>query len=188
MRKRILLLTILFCCSFNILAQEEIDAQEYEVYNAWLEKAFITSDTKQIFIIKSTFYDDLDYNFDTSEGKQFSAKLQSSTRKNYKLRNRKSFKLKNNFFVKPTVNLIINEDYGNYLGSDSPYPDLAKKFGAEYRISFSSVGFSKDKNQALVHINYRSNTIPKFTFGYLYLLSKENGEWIVKQRMKSWEY
>lgn len=189
MRKTIIiLLSILFCCSFNTFAQQEIDSQEYEVYKAWLEKAFITSDTKQIFILNFTSYEDLKFSLGSSDKKLLFSQLQSSTRKDYKLRNRKSFEMKDNFRVNPVVNIINDEERGNYLGSDSPYPDLAKKFGAEYRISFSRVGFNKKKNQALVNINYKSNTIPKYMFGYLYLLSKENGEWIIKQRMKSWEY
>lgn len=182
-----MLLTILFCCSFNVLAQEEIDAQEYEVYNAWIEKSFINSETKQIFITKFTFYDDLNYSFDSSDKKRFFSQLQSSTRKDYKLRNRKSFEMKNNFLVKPIVN-IIEEDRIELFGKNSPYPDLAKRFGAEYRISFSRVGFNKNKNQALVHVVFRSNTSLKYMFGYLFLISKENGEWIIKQRIKSWEY
>lgn len=157
MRKTIIILSILFCCSFNAFAQQEIDSQEYEVYKAWLEKAFITSDTKQIFVINVTSYRALSDSSDSSDKKQFFSQLQSSTRKDYKLRNRKSFELKNNFLVKPIVNMI-EEDLLELFGKNSPYPDLAKRYGAEYRISFSRVGFNKKKNQALLHVNFRSNT------------------------------
>ncbi len=188
MKKALLLFTILFCCIFNAVAQEKIEPEEYEVYKAWLEKSFITSDTKQIFITKFTIYRDLNSAIDSRENRQLLLRLQSSTLEDFRLHNRKSLELKNDFGVSPIVNLIIEDDLGNYLGNGSPYPDFAKKFGAEYRISFSRVGFNKKKNQALIQVDYRSNTIRKYQFGYYFLLSKEKDSWIIKKRTKSWEY
>ncbi len=188
MKKALLLFTILFCCVFSALAQENIEPEEYAVYKAWLEKSFITPDTKQIFITKFTDNYFTDFTDMALSKRRKLSELQSSTLKNHRLQNRKSSELKNNFGDSPIVNLIVEKDLGNYLESDSPYPDFAKKFGAEYRISFSRVGFNKKKNQALIHVNYRSNSIRKYVFGYYFLLSKENDSWIIKQRTKSWEY
>ena len=188
MEKATLLLTILLCFVFNASAQRSVTLEEYEVYKAWLEKAFITPETRQLFIIKQTtdFIDDF-YELPLYKRRQLH-KLQSSTLRNYRLRNRKSLELKNNFDVKPIVNLIIDEDPASHLDSNSPYLNLEKEFGAEYRITLSRVGFNKNKNQALIHVNFRNNSIQKYTFGYFFLLSKKDGNWITKQTTRSWEY
>lgn len=90
MKKALLLLTTLFCCIFNALAQENIEPEEYEVYKAWMEKSFITFDTKQVFITKFTTDSFSDFAFLEPSKKRQISQLQSSTFKDYKLRNQKS--------------------------------------------------------------------------------------------------
>lgn len=186
MRKAVLLFTILFCCILNALVQEQVEAEEYEICKAWLENAFITPETKQIILMKFTadYHDGFD--FLPSEKKRQLSQLQSSTLKSYKLRNRKSVELKNNFGVNPIVNLI-SKDLPDFM-NDRCYEDFAEKFGAKFRIAFSRVGFNKKKNQALIHVQYKPNSNSKYAAGNYFLLSKEDGNWVIKQRVQSWVY
>lgn len=188
MKKGALLFTILFCCIFNARAQEQIEPEEYEVYKALLNNMhFITRDAKQIFIMKFTADHWDGSTFLPKEKIQQLSQVRSSTLKDYKLRNSKSLELKNNFGVSANVNLIP-ENLVTFLRSGAPYEDFVKKAGAEYGIALSRVGFNKKKNQALIHVDFRNISDPKFAFGYYFLLSKKDGNWIIKQRVKSWEY
>jgi hypothetical protein len=176
------LFIILFCCFFLALAQEQIKPEEYEVYQAWLNKAFITPETKQIVIMKFTAGDRDDLN-DLKL-----SQLQSSTRRDYRLRNRKSLELKNYFGVSPIVTLSPEAELASFFHNGLAYKNLAEKFGAEFGIALSRVGFNRKKNQALMHVHYRSHSDPKYTFGCFFLLSKEDGNWTVKRRVMSWVY
>jgi len=188
MKKAILVLTILFCCIFNVVAQEEIESEEYEVYKVWLNKILIKPDTKQIVIMKFIADHRDDFTYLPRAKRRKLSQLQFSTLKNYRLRNRKTPELRNDFGVTPIINFITREEFLFFLGSYSAAEEFAKKFGAEYRISFSRVGFNKRKNQAMLHVDFRSNLMRKYAYGYYFLYQKDGGNWILKQYVKSWEY
>ncbi|HEX9961027.1 MAG TPA: hypothetical protein VGB00_08845, partial [Pyrinomonadaceae bacterium] len=175
MKKAALLLTILLCCIFHARAQERIEPEEYQIYKAWLEKPFIVDKTSRIFVMKFTadFFDD----FTAMPGgkRRQLSRLQSSALKDYRARNRKPLDLTNNFGVNANLQLIPQDLHLEFRTSSS-YAELAKKSGAEYGIAFSRVGFNKKKNQALIHVHYRSAS-SKLAFGYFFLFSKEKGIW-----------
>jgi hypothetical protein len=124
------------------------------------------------------------FDFLPREKKRQLSQLQSSTLKNYKLRNRKSVELDNNFGVSPIVNLI-SKDLPDFMNG-SGYENFAEKFGAAFRIALSRVGFNKKKNQALIHVHYKPNSNSRYATGYYFLLSKEGDNWITKERVQSW--
>lgn len=187
MRKIVLLITILFCCISNALTQEKIEPEEYEVYEVWLEKRFLIGDSKEIILIKSTtdHWDDFT-DLPRNKRKKLS-QLKSSTLNDYRLRNRKSLELENNFDTNANIHLI-SDNFPNFSVIGTDYGEFVKKSGAEYGIAFSRVGFNKKKNQALLHIHFKSISIEKYAFGYYFLFSKENGNWDIKQIVRSWEF
>jgi C4-dicarboxylate-specific signal transduction histidine kinase len=186
MKKAALLSAILFCCLFSCAAQEQIEPEEYEVYKAWLENPLLLSDNKQIIIMKST----ADFRFDFMEMPRHRRRklfrLQNSTLKDYRLRNRQSSELTNEVRVNANVQLI-NSDLINFL-SEPATLDFFEKTGAEFGIAFSRVGFNRKMNQALMDVNYRSVRTTKYATGYFFLFSWKKGKWVINQIGQSWIY
>jgi hypothetical protein len=187
MKKAVFLIAILFGCIFNALAQEKIEAEEYEIYSLWLEKRAIIGESKEIILIKSTTDHWDDFKDLPSHRRRELSKLKSSTLKDYRLRNRKLPELENNFNVNANVHLI-SDSWLNFSVFKTDYGDFVKKSGAEFVIAFSRVGFNKKKTQALLHVLFKSISVSKFDFGYYFLFSKEKDNWVIKQRGKSWEF
>lgn len=182
MKKALFLLTILFCCLLNAVAQQEIEPEEYQVYKDWLEKSIISPETKQIDIVNFTA-DNVHGGISSlyESRNPLTKLLQSSTSRNYKLRNRNSYALSNDFGMKPIVNFINKDGVDTYRGTSKTYLNFEDKSSIPWVFTFSRVGFNKDKTQALFHVEYGY-------FGYFWLLSKKNGKWIVQKGRKSWEY
>jgi hypothetical protein len=190
MKKALLLLTILFCCIVNVVAQEQIEPEEYRIYKALLEKEFITPKSKQIVISKFTTFADLDEVNTSSFIRRKLSQVKLETLNSYNSRNRKSYELKNNFNINLIVNLITEEDLIPIrrkekadLG-ESYKAAFREKFSTENLISFSRVGFNRKMNQALIQVGYSCGT----TCGesnYI-VLSKKNNRWIITKKLMTW--
>lgn len=183
--KLALVTTVAACCLLSSASYAQIEPAEYSVYKDWLEEAFITPDLKETVISDHTF----DFWHDLTEiplhKKREIAKLQIETLKDYRFRNRNQQKLVNDFRVGLPVYLYPHADLmaSTNIGTGE---NTAKS--PQFRIAFSRVGFNKKGTQALIHVHYKENSDSKLTFGYYFVMSRERGTWIIKQRTRAWEY
>jgi hypothetical protein len=188
--KKALLLTILFCCIVSVIAQEQIEPEEYKVYKVLLEEEFITPKTKQIVISKFTTIADSDEANTSSFIRRKLSQVKSDTLNDYNSHDRRSYELNNNFGISLNVSLITEEDLIPIrrkekadLG-ESYKATFKEKFSTENLISFSRVGFNRKMNQALIQVGYSCGT----TCGesnYI-ILSKKNNRWIIKKKLMTW--
>jgi hypothetical protein len=189
MKKAILLLTILLCCLFTAVAQEQIESVEYQVYKVFLED-FITPTTKNVVITKFTTSKDSDDLNTRSFIRRKLSQVESETLNNYLSRNHKSYELKNSFGINVNVTLITEEDLISIRRQEKA--DLGEaykaafreKFSTEYQLSFSRVGFNRKMSQALIHFGYNCGTT--CGEGNYVVLSKKNNRWIIKKKVMSW--
>lgn len=186
MKKAILLLTILFCYTFNVFAQEQIDSEEYDVFKVVLAggKSIISNFT----IIDSG----LNRSMKLAHLKRELSEIESETRKSYNTRNQRRFELQDTFGSKSTVAFISDEELKiifDKLGEDrnelTVENALIEKYGSGTLISFSRVGFNKNKTQALVAINSNIGLCGTCSTNYYVILSKENGEWMIRKKVMS---
>lgn len=188
MRNPLVFLAILLCCLINASAQSQISAEEYKVYGDWLKGWVIITETRQVLIMDSTGVAPGDFEDMPKHRRKKFTRLDRSTLKDYRLKNREAVALQNKFNIATDVRFLTFDEFQFFLESYAAAETFAKEFGADDRITLSRVGFSKNGTQALLHVNYKSNVIRHFDRGYYFVLSKAKDKWAVKQWGKSWEY
>lgn len=175
--------TILFCCVFQVLAQEQIEPEEYEVYKVLLGDGYLS------VVSKFTVTDELNSAF--KNHKRELSIVQSEARKSYNQRNQRSFELQENFGIKPSVKLVVGEDVGSFFEM-AKKSELAaenafyERFGSRTLIYLSRVGFNRNKDQALV--SYTSNTglCGTCSTNYVFVLSKQSDAWKIEKKVMGW--
>ena len=168
-------------------AQTHPTSEENDVYAAWLNTAFITPQTEQVFLMEFTrdFWDDLSEV--PKHRRRPLYKLQKATLKDYRRRNKTQVQLANSFGVKPAV-IILPVDSVNFMRSGAGYEATVRKSKEQFGITFSRVGFNTNRTQAFLHVDYNSTDGSKWAFGRYFILSKKSGTWTVTAYSKSWEY
>jgi len=175
----------------------EIDSMEYVVYSVLLDEIveYLRNETeceedhhKSFLIWNKT-------QAGTKIGKSFSLvfssnvfkTLQDETYENFVYKNHKSY-----FISKTSLNLkynysLVKEEEILALRSNSL--DYFNKLREKYSdfcalIRLSRIGFNRNKTQALAYVdymNYKTNGA-----GFIILLIKSRGKWIIKERVKNW--
>ncbi len=182
---------ILLFVSVSAFAQAptELHAQEYEIFSEVIRKTAVLSESRNV-VVSDTTSRDAFLVFDVS--KEFQRKLnklQKSTLESFRKANKAEGKLRQEFADDLVVHLMPWSDSVNSLGRLSGDKDAAAKYAAEYRLTFSRVGFNKEMTQALVHVDYRHNEMRKYAFGSYFLFSRQNdGAWEVVNIVRSWVY
>lgn len=182
---------ILLFISVSALAQgaPELRAEEYEIFSEVIRKTAVLSESRNV-VVSDTTSRDAFFVFDVSKEVQRKLnKLQKSTLESFRKANKAEGKLRQEFADDLVVHLIPWSDSVNSLGRLSGDKDAATKYAAEYRLTFSRVGFNKEMTQALVHVDYRHNEMRKYAFGSYFLFSRQNdGAWEVVNIVRSWVY
>lgn len=182
---------ILLFISVSALAQgaPELRAEEYEIFSEVIRKTAVLSESRNV-VVSDTTSRDAFFVFDVSKEVQRKLnKLQKSTLESFRKANKAEGKLRQEFADDLVVHLIPWSDSVNSLGRLSGDKDAATKYAAEYRLTFSRVGFNKEMTQALVHVDYRHNEMRKYAFGSYFLFSRLNdGAWEVVNIVRSWVY
>lgn len=185
------LTVILMIVSVSALAQgaPELHAEEYEIFSEVIRKTVVLSESRNV-VVSDTTSRDAFFVFDVSKEVQRKLnKLQKSTLESFRKANKAEGKLRQEFADDLVVHLIPWSDSVNSLGRLSGDKDAATKYAAEYRLTFSRVGFNKEMTQALVHVDYRHNEMRKYAFGSYFLFSRQNdGAWEVVNIVRSWVY
>ena len=188
MKKAFLLITILFCCVFSVVAQEQIEREEYDVYNA-----VFGDDSYQHVIFNFTALTELNpaSKFIRKLLRQELSIVKPDTLKSFNNRNEKSFELKDEFGRQPTVKLVNNEDMQPFLEMIKKDNDneiavqnaFLEKYGSMGLVTLSRVGFNKSKTQALVLLSNSAGFCGTCNESYYVVLSKENGRWEIKKKV-----
>ena len=182
---------VLLIASVSAFAQAptELRAQEYEIFSEVIRKTAVLSESRNVVVSYTTSRDPL-YVCDVSKDyRRKLKKLQKSTLESFRNANKAEGKLRDEFADDLVVHLMPWSDSVKSLGRLSGDKDAATKYAAEYRLTFSRVGFNKQMTQALVHVDYRHNEMRKYAFGSYFLFSRQNeGTWEVVKIVRSWVY
>lgn len=201
MKTSLLLFSILFCCSLIVFAQkdslksEKIQSDEYQVYKAVLKEMFIKPVTKQIVIRNLTSdmkYGSLSAKTILMELGRENIPVLPETIEDYQSKQQKFVELKNEFGIDIPVNLVTNQEINPILNKwqenlSSNNPDKAyreimtQKYETTTVITFSNIGFNKEKNQALLSVLQYCGSLCGSSH-YLFLI-KEDNNWTIKKRM-----
>jgi len=189
-RRTLVLLTLLLCsCSLGSPGPTEtppptIEAEEYAVYSDMIRENPIGYDLGSIIVIREqTVRGDTEMLQRTlEEDRRLPAKLVDS----YRSRNAKSYTLGRNLDLEQDYALMPEEDFQKIFSQQGLE---GEKFPAKYpesggAVFFSRVGFGAKGDEALVEMGFRCDGL--CGAGGLYLLTKEDGSWKVKDTLLEW--
>jgi hypothetical protein len=175
----------LICCLCSYSPAEDQPREDpYRVYSDLLRVTFSLGNHKQL-VISSRTMNQCDLPPDILE--EFKT-LRSDTVEDFIDKGRKSVMLENKFATDLTVKLITGDQSAAIFSSKAKrawkrffelYPD------SQGITSFSQVGFSKDKTQALVCIESRSDW--RSGMGHVVLLEWKDNAWLYTLAMPLWD-
>lgn len=115
---------------------------------------------------------------------------------NYQVTNQKQRKLTNEFNLEIPVILLNEKDLGSTLKKiQEKYPkdEAEAKFNEIYNqrykgmaVTFSNVGFNKERNQALLHVEFDISGLRNGCSGQFVLLVKQSNIWTITHNSVSW--
>jgi hypothetical protein len=208
MKTALLTFSILFCCAFNVSAQQKETASLnkarsdiYQVYKVVLKELFLKPQFKPL-AIRSLTSGTSSSNPKAIEKHNLISLVQeyspgeSEIVDNYQALNQKSSELKNEFDLEvPTI--LLNEkrwvELFNEIKAEYPKDKVDEKFREVFNqrykgiaITFSNIGFNKERNQALLHVEFDTGGSHNGCLGEYVFLIKESNGWIVKKELLSW--
>lgn len=186
--KTFLPIFLLFICGLSTSGQptDKLN-EEYKVYNAVLKS------NKELLIIRDkTNMDEDSKNMKFLEMRGFGIffkELNPETLTEFLTKNETTEKLEEKFSSDITYKFISTEELEKQFAFKSDGEMNWEDFRTQYQkneklFTLSRVGFSKEKDQALVFITFWCG----FTCGEgnFYILKKENSEWKIVNKIMSW--
>ncbi len=162
------------------------EEEEYRVYSAVIQARYTRDDTKLVVIIDQTDLpaEDLDQRLEGDLKETF--KLKSDLIENFKAQNQGPQALKNAFELSLPYQLVTKEEIrklfqrqgGGWQEFYEKYPD------SQGHITLSRVGFNKQTTQALLYVGNQFGDLAGT--GYYYLLSKQDGNWVIADEIMVW--
>jgi hypothetical protein len=174
------LAVILLIASMSPCAQEspKLHSEEYEIFSEVIRKTAILSDSRDVVVTNTTSRDGYFLSDVPKKHRELLPKnLHRSTLKNFIRSNVSHAELRDNFSDDLQVHFLSWEDFVQSMGKSSSDENDAVKFSAEYRLTFSRVGFNRQKTQALVFVIYQNNEVRRHWFGSYLLFERENSSW-----------
>ncbi|MGB8216668.1 MAG: hypothetical protein WCE94_05125 [Candidatus Methanoperedens sp.] len=163
-----------------------IPNSEYEVYSSVISSENDPQSVNKIVILQLTDNSTLCDTYDCFQNfKNYSLKNDSILVDDFKNKNAKVYKLENKFSIPQTVILIsheeLNEIFQNNKGWDAFYEKYPLSSGV---ISISRAGFNSNQTQAILYYGSQRESLDGQ--GYLIFLTKDEGKWIVKEKVGLW--
>ena len=197
MKRKFLALSLILFGSFNLLAQENqtvLGDEEYIIISSIKsDSTVIINETIPMKIVPGSEGNDTTRAFAGVVAvfrlKHRIPELSDETIKDFNSKNEKAYSLERKFTLPGKYTLIKKgEALGNYSGVN----DLLKKyeiFREKYPksdgfISFSRVGFSSDKKQALAYFEHFCGVV--CASGEFFFFVKEKDKWIKKAQVLLW--
>ncbi len=169
-------------------ASQNIEKEEYAVYDELISDWNKAADIRQIVIKK--FTNGEDSNNKIYDGDYFAVRgVENETVKDFTEKNkRKSYQLQKNLFEKSSKIILISDLEVSRIfekectkGWDKFYEKFPKSQGIT---TVSRVGFNKNKTKALVYSGTQSLCLDGS--GFFVILEKKNHEWIILKREMMW--
>lgn len=161
---------------------------EYEVYSSVISSiissVFSHMSVDKIVIHQLTYNTTWCNTFDCFKKlTNYSLKNDSMLGDDYTNKNAKAYKLDNKFSIPQTVILISDKELNELNAIDwsafhEKYPNSSGV------IQISRVGFNSNQTQAILYFDYHYDMLSGE--GYLFLLTKDEGKWIVKEKVNLW--
>jgi hypothetical protein len=163
-----------------------IPNSEYEVYSSVILSENDPQSVNKIVILQltdnSTWCDTYDcfQNF-----KNYSLKNDSILVDDFKNKNAKVYKLENKFSIPQTVILISREELNKIFYNEKGWDAFYEKYpNSSGYIQISRVGFNSNQTQAILY--YGNQYAGLGGEGYLIFLTKDEGKWIIKEKVGLW--
>lgn len=172
----------------NITTNESdiIPNSEYEVYSSVILSENYPQSVNKIVIHQLTSNSTGCDTYDCFQNfKNYTLKNDSMLVDDFKNKNAKAYELENKFSIPQTVILIsdgeLNEIFQNNKGWGAFYEKYPNSSGV---ISISRAGFNSNQTQAILYYGYQREMLDGE--GYLIFLTKDEGKWIVKEKVGLW--
>jgi hypothetical protein len=183
-------LLILSCSSIGLDVRDEINS-DYQIYSVFVNYFIEKLSEKKVDTIvigkETGIHDDL-MEIEQNENLRYIlncfAALQEITFKDFLRNNASSTTLTNNFCSKYNIILVGPEEIDELI-IDANWEKFYKKYSNAYgMIGFSKVGYSKDKEQAIIYYAHRCGG--KYGSGNLAFFELERGVWQLKFIFPLW--
>ena len=190
MPRRYLILVLLLCScgpslsKATVTPSPNVEAEEYAVYSALVRQNPIGYGLGSSFVVRENTMADLDMFERTLENVH---KLPSGLVDSYRSRNAASYTLRPNLDIEQDYVMMPQEVFDEILlKKGSRWTDFEAKYpGASGFVTFSRVGFNADGDEAIASMGYRCGDL--CGAGGLYILVKEEGNWVVQEGLMIWQ-
>lgn len=197
-RDFVFLLSIIFIINLFIFgsistsAQEKPDSEEYLVYTSLLEHRFIKPEINQLVIRKQTMIDDFEEKSARTAILDASKFYGEEIMTDFQSRNKTSAELTDNFNLKVRINLLAQEQIVEIFAAAHPlsanqdgWNSFYEKYpSTHFIITFSRVGFNKEKTKAFVFVGDACG--PTCGEGNAFWLLKKDSVWKVEKESMKW--
>ena len=117
-----------------------------------------------------------------SASRQMRGGIPRQIRTDFETKNQIRYRLENHFKLKVKVVFLSQTEIDRLVLPE--WIDFLKKYPAHGLIELSRVGFNARRDRALVYTGSQGG--PKSGAGFLILLSKTNGNWVIDQKIFAW--
>ncbi len=170
----------------NVTTNESdiIPDSEYEVYSAVILSKNDPRSVKKIVIYPLTYNRTVCYNYECFQNfKNYS--LKNDSIEDYKNKNARAYKLENKFSIPQTVILISEEELNQIFQSEKGWDAFNERYpDSSGIIQISRAGFNTNQTQAILYYSYQRGAV--WGEGYLFFLTRDEGEWRVKEQVSLW--
>ena len=188
-RRLVFLVLLLSSCSTSsagptVTPPPHIEAEEYAVYSALVRQNPIGIDLGTSFVVREQTVSGLDLLESTLEHHKLPGSLVDS----YRSRNAMVYTLSPNLDIEQAYTMLPQVEFERIFlhtkGSVwTPFQEAYPEAGG--MIAFSRVGFDQEGEKALAQFGFRCGDL--CGAGGLYLLSKDNGNWVVQEALMIWQ-
>jgi hypothetical protein len=164
------------------------EAEEYAVYSAVIEALYLHDKIELIVVDDQT---GLGYMAETGVddkleyARQKMPGLTPEIAADFKAQNQETYAVKSLFTLPCSYVLVSQAELQAIFQSRNGWDEFYRRYPhAQGRLTLSKVGFSSQRDKALVYAGNRSDTLAGM--GFLILLVEEDGDWIIKDTVMVW--
>ena len=167
-------------------AQNDRQADEYDVYAALINEKYVHGEVELIVIVDRTatgLGDDLDKTLEYVA--ESIPDVQKGTLGDFKTQNDQSYPLPDDFDLDVTHRLISQQEMTEVFSEGDGWDEFYTKYpNSQGTMTLSRVGFNRKRDQALVYVGNQSHWLGGA--GYYVLLAKENQVWAIQSEVMVW--
>jgi hypothetical protein len=165
-----------------------LQAEEYAIYSVLMDEVYAGGGSTSIavqaetstYVLPYTSLDDALRNID----ERLPGRITKELFDDFKGKNKNPSVLQNHFNSKIEHVVISKEEMGSVFSKEAGWNEFFKRYPGKALVVFSRVGFNSELSQALVYTSSESGG--KSGRGYYVFLGKDNGSWVVIQKLDYW--